>query len=212
MRLLPSPGVTRLQWYYEPLRRPRRPTPAVSLCAATARRARASHVAPDNRADVPFPLPRWTAMIASVGASPSRGGLPLVSAESASTARTFEACSGFTRVTARGLARRTSVRLVSPRLQLEWLPTLAARIATELYRHVLGWDLHPLVLCAFVAHANGQRSPAATHNRTSGRLVQRVLDVTARSCHYTTRRFANSSRTAGTRSTGTSIAVCVVDS
>jgi hypothetical protein len=29
------------------------------------------------------------------------------------------------------------------------LLALAARIATELYRHVLGWDLHPLVFRAF---------------------------------------------------------------
>jgi hypothetical protein len=118
------------------------------LRGATARRAWASHVAPDNRADVPFPLPRWTAAVACVGASPLPGGLPPVSAESASTARTFEACSGFTRVTARWLARRTNVRLGSPRLQQGRLLALAARIATELYRHVLGWDLHPLVLCA----------------------------------------------------------------
>ena len=117
--------------------------------AATARRAPASHVAADNPAGVPFPLPRWTAVVASVGASPPRDGLPPVSAESASTSRTFEACSGFTRVTAHRLARRTYVHLVSPRLQQRRLPALAARIATELYRHVLGWDLHPLVLCAF---------------------------------------------------------------
>ena len=78
-----------------------------------------------------------------------RGGLPPVRAESASTSRTFEACSEFTRVTAHRIARRTYVHLVSPRLQHGRLPTLAARIATELYRHVLGWDLHPLVLCAY---------------------------------------------------------------
>ena len=117
--------------------------------AATARRARASHVAADNPAGVPFPLPRWTTMVAFVGASPPHGGLPPVRAESASTSRTFEACSGFTRITAHRLARRTYVHLVSPRLQRERLPTIATRIATELYRHVLGWDLHPLVLCAF---------------------------------------------------------------
>jgi len=115
---------------------------------ATTRRARASHVAADNHTGVPFPLPRWTAAAASVGASPPHGGLPPVRAGSASTSRTFEACSGFTRVTARRLARRTNVRLLSPRLQPRRLPTLAARIATELYRHLLGWDLHPLVLCA----------------------------------------------------------------
>ena len=145
-------GHTPLPRYYEPLRGPHRPPPLAVSRVATARRARASHVAADNPAGVPFPLPRWTAVVASFGASPPRGGLPPVRAESASTLRTFEACSGFTRVTAHWLVRRTYVRLVSPRLQRWWSPAFAARIATELYRHSLGWDLHPLVLCAFVAH------------------------------------------------------------
>src|SRR5712664_4015378 len=46
---------------------------------------RVSHVAPENRPPVPLPLPRWTAMGARVGASPRRGSLPPVRAESAST-------------------------------------------------------------------------------------------------------------------------------
>ncbi len=110
---------------------------------------RTSHVAPESLPGVPLPLPRWTAVAACVGASPRRGGLPPVRAESASTSRTFEACSGFTRVAAHKFARCTDVHLLSPRLRPTRLPSLAARIATELYRHVLGWDLHPLVLCAF---------------------------------------------------------------
>src|SRR2546430_11630311 len=103
--------------------------------AATARRARASHVAPDNPAGVPFPLPRWTAVVASVGASPPRDGLPPVSAESASTSRTFEACSGFTRVTAHRLARRTYVHLVSPRLQQRRVPPPPPPVATQPFPH-----------------------------------------------------------------------------
>ena len=57
----------------------------------------------------------------------------------------------------------------------------------------------------------------ATHRQRSvtygaRRLVHAVLDVTAGCRNYPARRFASNSRTAGTRSTGTFIAVCVVDS
>ena len=151
----------------------------MSLSAATVHRARASHVATANHTHVPFPLPRWTTAAACVGASPLRGGLPPVRAESASTSRTFEACSGFTRVTAHRFARRTAVRLLSPGLRQTRLPSFIAQIATELYRHVLGWNLHPLVLRAFVAHSNGQRSPAAaqeSHARPSGATRVRPRD------------------------------------
>jgi hypothetical protein len=152
------------------LKRCRASRPPVARGLPTLRQRTVSHV--------PFPLPRWTAMGACVGASPSRGSLPPIRAESASTSRTFEACSGFTRITARRIARCTTVHLLSPRLQRAELPPLAARIATELYRHLLGWNLHPLVLCAFVAHPNGlalTRGRSATAQRPSGAAPVRLL-------------------------------------
>jgi len=56
------------------------------------------------------------------------------------------------------------VHLLSPRLRQTRLPSFIARIATELYRHLLGWNFHPLVLSAFVAHPNVRAEPRREHS------------------------------------------------
>ena len=61
--------------------------------------------APHAKHDVPCPIPRRTRTRASVDGAPSPHGLPLMTAGSASTTIRFEACSGFTRVTARWIAQ-----------------------------------------------------------------------------------------------------------
>jgi hypothetical protein len=59
---------------------------------------------------------------------------------------TFEACSGFTRVTARAIA-------ASPREAcVPAASACAGQVATESNRQLLGWIFHPLVLRALVAH------------------------------------------------------------
>ena len=86
-----------------------------------------------------------------IGRLPSRtaGGLPLISGESAPATPLFEACSAFTRVPARLLAKPPNGGPFTPecfslhrylRKPLWLLPTEATRV---------GWDSHPLGLRAF---------------------------------------------------------------
>ena len=64
---------------------------------------------------------------------------------------TFEACSGFTRVAARGFAQRALPSFVPRASAIQVAPT-ASRAATELNRQLLRWNFHPLETSAFVAH------------------------------------------------------------
>jgi hypothetical protein len=68
---------------------------------------------------------------------------------------TFEACRGFTGVTAHKVAA-TSCMLLAPRLWHGRLPRRTAWVATEVNRKLLGRISHPLVLHAFVAHRLSQ--------------------------------------------------------
>ncbi len=100
---LPSTGITRLRQYYGPLRVPHRPAPKEQLRASDSRTVWASRVAtrsfstchphypgepPGARSVVPPRVLRPSPLCRRVGARNF----------------TFEACSGFTRVTARGFA------------------------------------------------------------------------------------------------------------
>jgi len=125
VRGLRSTGVTRLQCHYAPVRLP--------LQAAIPKRAlrlapRPKRVSPDyprRPSNVPFPLPRWTervhVSIASPFARPSpnsrRVGVHI---------ETFEACSDFTRVTARWIAQPPKATFVT-RLRPSQSPSQAAR-------------------------------------------------------------------------------------
>jgi hypothetical protein len=63
---------------------------------------------------------------------------------------TFEACSGFTLITARWIAQPPKAAFVT-RLRPDRLPGKAAR-QHQTYRQLSGWDLHPLVKHAVGAH------------------------------------------------------------
>jgi hypothetical protein len=101
-----------------------------------------------NLPHVPFPLPRRTVKSALVDCllstqrpSPKfrRVGVRIF---------TFEACSGFTRVTAHGFANPPNGGYC-PRGFGQRIAPLTARVATESNRQLLRRISHPLVLCAF---------------------------------------------------------------
>src|SRR5271165_988191 len=106
LRSLPSPGVTRLHRYYEPLRHPAAPGPSL---------AGVRLVIPDHAVGVPVlralsfmyvlpPLPRCSGWASSSLFSPSRISLPRKRRRVGLHIVLFEACSAFTRVAARTLA------------------------------------------------------------------------------------------------------------
>ena len=99
-----------------------------------------------NLSHVLFPIPRWTTTGACVGAFPVARRPPPIFGRIGVHDCTFEACSGFTRVTARAIAaspRKACVPAAS---------ACAGQVATESNRQLLGWIFHPLVLRALVAH------------------------------------------------------------
>src|SRR5271165_4892178 len=106
LRSLPSPGVTRLQRYYEPLRHPK--APGLSLAGVRL-------LIPDHAVGLPVlralsfiyvlpPLPRCSDWASSSLFSPSRVSLPRKRRRVGLHIVLFEACSAFTRVAARTLA------------------------------------------------------------------------------------------------------------
>ena len=100
---------------------------------------------------MPCPLPRWTqpvrVSVTSRSVQPS-----LMSRQVGVHDFTFEACSGFTRVTACRFAQPPEVAFVT-RLQ----PGPARRrpkplVSYQTYRQLSGWDFHPLAIRAVGAH------------------------------------------------------------
>ena len=119
VRALPSPGVTRLQRYYDPVRLPPGPPPET----ASKLRTPTERVSPDYPhcpSNVPCLIPRWTERVLASISSPSARPSPNLRRVGVHDF-TFEACSGFTRVTARwiaqppesGLCHEASARLVA---------------------------------------------------------------------------------------------------
>ena len=99
VRALPSAGVTQPRQYYDPVRRP--PGPPSRRCRRRdLRPTRASPYYPAHPPDMPCPLPRWTGAGASVGCFPAPPGPSPYLRRVGVHDFTFEACSGFTRVTA----------------------------------------------------------------------------------------------------------------
>src|SRR5271165_6912705 len=107
LRSLPSPGVTRLQRYYEPLRHPK--APGLSLAGVRL-------LIPDHAVGLPVlralsfiyvlpPLPRCSDWASSSLFSPSRVSLPRKRRRVGLHIVLFEACSAFARVAARTLAQ-----------------------------------------------------------------------------------------------------------
>jgi hypothetical protein len=124
VRDLPSTDVTRLQQYYVPVRLPPQPPTSVGVRGATLAATGLPRY-PDRLPNVPCPLPRWTErVLVSI--------LPRCAWPSPKFRRvgvhdfTFEACSGFTRVTARPVAQPPKAAFVT-RLRQGQLPSNAAR-------------------------------------------------------------------------------------
>ncbi len=87
---------------------------------------RASPDYPECPSSVPCPLPRRTGSGARVDCFPIPHGLPLLVEGSASATYRFEACSGFTRVTAHWIARPSKTAFVTG-LRRSQLPSRTAR-------------------------------------------------------------------------------------
>ena len=124
VRALPSPGVTRLRRYYDPVRLPPGPPPE----AASKLRPPTGRVSPDYPhcpSNVPCLIPRWTERVLASISSPSARPSPNLRRVGVHDF-TFEACSGFTRVTARWIAQPPEAAFVT-RLQPSRLPSQTAR-------------------------------------------------------------------------------------
>ena len=87
---------------------------------------RASPDYPDHLSNVPCPLPRWIGTGAFVGCFPIPRGLPRAVRRVGIHNFTFEACSDFTRVTARWIAQPPKAAFVT-RLRDSRLPDRPAR-------------------------------------------------------------------------------------
>jgi hypothetical protein len=104
VRVLPSAGVTQPRQYYDPVQRPQGPS-SRRCRRRDLRPERASPNYPAHPSDMPCPLPRSTGTSASVGCFPApREHSPLFRRVGVHDF-TFEACSGFTHVTANRIAQ-----------------------------------------------------------------------------------------------------------
>ncbi len=103
VRTLPSTGITRFRRYCDPLRRPDRTAGLSAGVWSCLPPFRASPNYPDRLACMPFPLPRRTEPVRVSVASRPVLPSPLFRRVGVHDF-TFEACSGFTRVTACTLA------------------------------------------------------------------------------------------------------------
>ena len=151
VRALPSPGITRLPRYYDPLRVPAGPPSLARALEQLSTRARVPPLAQTTLPACPAHYPGGSEPVhvsvtsRPVLPSPSFGRVGIHDC-------TFEACSGFRRVTACRLAWPPQVAFIT-RLR----PGPACRrprplVSYQTYRHLSGWDLHPLVICAVGAH------------------------------------------------------------
>ena len=125
VRALSSASITRPPRSYGPLRLPSDPPPLRRWgCQPRSRR-----VSPDyshHPSNVPCPLPRRIGTGASVGCFPIPLGPSPLCRRVGIRDFTFEACSGFTRVTARWIAQPPKAAFVT-RLQPARLPSQVAR-------------------------------------------------------------------------------------
>ena len=150
VRALPSAGVTQPRQYYDPVRRP--PGPPSRRCRRRdLRPTRASPYYPAHPPDMPCPLPRWTGAGASVGCFPAPPGPSPYLRRVGVHDFTFEACSGFTRVTACRIAQPPNGGLCHAASTCPVTQTGRAS-ATRSYRQLPGWILPPLVNRAVGAH------------------------------------------------------------
>jgi hypothetical protein len=129
VRVLPSPGVTRLHRYYDPVRLPSQPPPEVGVEVATLAAMGLPRFT-DHLPDVLCPLPRRIERVQMSITSPSTRPSPSYRRVGIRDF-TFEACSGFTRVTARRVARPPKAAFVR-RLRSSQSPSQTARQLSDL--------------------------------------------------------------------------------
>ena len=153
VRVLSSAGITRPHRSYDPVRLPpgRKCRARHGVGGADLRPERASPDYPDHLSNVPCPIPRW------IGTGAYVGWLPHSTRPSPFPRRvgihdfTFEACSDFTRVTARWIALNRPRRPLSRGFETAGYPT-APLVSYQINRQLSGWYLPPLVIRAFGAH------------------------------------------------------------
>ena len=124
VRVLPSAGITRLRRSYDPVRLPPASPPKTAL-RPLPHAKRVSPDCPHHPSGVPCPLPRRIERVHASIASPSMLPSPFCRRVGIRTS-TFEACSGFTRVTAHRIAQPPKAAFVT-RLQPVRSPVQAAR-------------------------------------------------------------------------------------
>ena len=150
VRALPSAGVTRLHQYYDPVRRPpdRRPDDVVEARPPSRTGLPQLPGSPFRHAVPITPVDR-NGCVCRLLPRPTRPS-PLFRRVGVHDF-TFEACSGFTRVTACRIAQPPKAAFVT-RLRPARLPDQAARQLPDLTDNSPGWDLPPLVNRAVGAH------------------------------------------------------------
>src|SRR5271165_7213553 len=142
------------------------PTPARSAAKHTASKPRppTARVSPDyphHPSTVPCPLPRWIERVHLSIASPSTRPSPLFRRVGIHIF-TFEACSGFTHVTARWIAQPPKRRPLSRGSDPASHPTRPL-VSYQINRQLSGWNLPPLVKRAFGTH--GTNIEHKSHSR-----------------------------------------------
>ena len=150
VRVLPSTGITRFHQYYYPLRFPPGPTHFLIVAERDSSSGTGLPRYLKYLPDMLSPLPRWIRTGGSV-TSLFCFGLPQIWGGSASTT--------FLSGPAQGSLALRPARLLQP-LRLTFVPRASAgrspyptaQVATGMNRQFPGRDLHPLVICAFVAH------------------------------------------------------------
>ena len=126
VRVLSSAGITRPHRSYDPVRLPPGPPCSPRRWRCDLRPERASPDYPDHLSNVPCPIPRWIGTGAYVGCFPIPRGPSPFPRRVGIHDFTFEACSDFTRVTARWIAQPPKAAFVT-RLRDGRLPNRPAR-------------------------------------------------------------------------------------
>ena len=179
LRLLPSTGVIRLRWYYEPHRHPKRPGLSLTGVRFEGETTPSPHGLPVLRcismcrhAVVNPPVARW-ALIARGTAYfnrfpvPSGGGLPHIHARSATTLDVSRPAQRSLALRPVGSPSRQSDPSVSKASTVSFPPRVAS-IATGWSDPVAGWDLHPLKINTFLSRLTGLVSPELWCPRNCG--------------------------------------------
>ena len=132
---------------------------------------------PNHHAYVPCPLPRRIGTGACVDCFPIPRGLPQNSGRVGIRIVLFEACSGFTRVTARTLAQPPKAAFVTGLHGTSYPAT--PPVSYQLNRQLAGWNPPPQVFRAFEAHQRLRTSGPAEFV-TSMTISERLLYLSQR--------------------------------